>query len=396
MSLTRRNFLALAGYSVAASFVAHAARAEFLPVVMPGMAHPFPKDMAQSLETPLAKLASQRGILFGSALPDLGKLGSNYKQLIADHAAIVTPENDMKWLEVQQSPGRFEFAALDDVEGFCTRHQLKLRGHTLVWYKDAERRGWLKQRLTDAPSIQSVSYKAMPAAGDIMAQHINHIMGRYKGHLHSVDVVNEAIYCKDGRADGLRETAWMRLYGADYVKHAFELAASADPTATLVYNENQLEYQGSYYDKRRTALFKLLDRLQGSNTPIHAVGLQSHLKLGREFNPSQFTRFVNDLHKRGLQVMLTELDVRNVGNRMTMAELDQKAAAHMQSYLEAALLGAPIRTIQCWGLRDQVTTADQATGDEGSTRRLLPFDKDGNKRPVYAAIARALAQVPMA
>jgi GH35 family endo-1,4-beta-xylanase len=60
----------------------------------------------------LAKLASQRGILFGSALPDLGKLGSNYKQLIADHAAIVTPENDMKWLEVQQKPGQFEFAAL--------------------------------------------------------------------------------------------------------------------------------------------------------------------------------------------------------------------------------------------------------------------------------------------
>jgi endo-1,4-beta-xylanase len=215
----------------------------------------------------------------------------------------------------------------------------------------------------------------MPAQGDIMAQHINSIMGRYKGRMHSVDVVNEAIYCKDGRADGLRETAWMRVYGADYVKRAFEQAPKLIPQPPWFITKNQLEYQGSYYDKRRTALFKLLDRLQGSNTPIHAVGLQSHLKLGREFNPNQFSRFVNDLHKRGLQVMLTELDIRNVGSRMTMDELNYKAAAHMQSYLEAALAGAPIRTIQCWGLRDQVTTADQATGDEGSTRRLLPFDK---------------------
>ena len=58
----------------------------------------------------------------------------------------------------------------------------------------------------------------------VMTQHINTIVGRYKGRVNGWDVVNEALN-EDGT---LRESIFLKTMGEGYLQKAFELAAAAD------------------------------------------------------------------------------------------------------------------------------------------------------------------------
>jgi GH35 family endo-1,4-beta-xylanase len=51
-----------------------------------------------------------------------------------------------------------------------------------------------------------------------------------------------------------------------------------DPKAVLTYNDFDMELNTPEHERRRNALLLLLDDLQHCNTPIDAIGSQSHLK----------------------------------------------------------------------------------------------------------------------
>lgn len=363
MSLTRRHFLALAGGLAAAGLV-------------------WSDPEAPSLR----RLAQKKGVLFGSAVNN-GVFSSPVAlSLLKAEAALVTPENEMKWYATEPQAGVFDFTPMQQIEAFCQQHGAQLRGHVLVWYKDAVREGgWLKEALSDPAAARRAG---------VMEQHIARVMGRYKGRLHSVDVVNEAIDYKNSAADGLRRTPWLDAYGADYVRLAFEVAADADPTARLVYNEHLLEYDTVYYEKRRTALLKMFDRLQAKNTPVHAIGLQSHLWADQPFKAPQFQAFLRDLHQRGLEVMITEFDVNTSKMSGSQERIEQAMADHARAYLEAVFSAVPVKTFVCWGLKDQAkwNGYTYARADQKAAR-LLPFDRTGEKRPLYHAVSEVLRQI---
>ena len=72
----------------------------------------------------------------------------------------------------------------------------------------------------------------------------------------------------------LRDSPWRRILGDDYVEQAFRLAAAADPSMELYYNDYGLDDPA-----KRDKTVRLIRRLQAAGIRVHAVGMQGHWKL---------------------------------------------------------------------------------------------------------------------
>ncbi|OSC53353.1 1,4-beta-xylanase, partial [Streptomyces sp. 4F] len=91
--------------------------------------------------------------------------------------------------------------------------------HTLAWH--SQQPGWM----------QSLSGSTLRQA---MIDHINGVMGHYKGKITQWDVVNEAF--ADG-SSGARRDSNLQRTGNDWIEVAFRTARAADPAAKLCYND---------------------------------------------------------------------------------------------------------------------------------------------------------------
>ena len=137
---------------------------------------------------------------------------------------------------------------------------MRARGHALVWYA-AQPKGL-------EPALQAASERGRRK---LMTSYITTAMPRYAGRIQEWDVVNEALEPNDGRADGMRaDSMWMQALGERYIDIAFHTARETDPRATLFLTDYGIEHDSPRCERRRTAMLKLLDRL---NTLFCAGGM---------------------------------------------------------------------------------------------------------------------------
>lgn len=55
---------------------------------------------------------------------------------------MLTCENEMKWEVSEPHRGQPNYAPADVIVEYAQKHNMKIRGHTLVWYKQAP--SWLR------------------------------------------------------------------------------------------------------------------------------------------------------------------------------------------------------------------------------------------------------------
>ncbi|HYF35592.1 MAG TPA: endo-1,4-beta-xylanase, partial [Prosthecobacter sp.] len=107
----------------------------------------------------------------------------------------------------------------------------------------------------------------------VLREHVATAVSRYQGRVQLWDVVNEAID-EDG---GRRQSLWQRVIGDDYIELAFRWAHEADPKAVLLYND----FNGEGLGRKSDAIYELLRDLKNRGVPIHGVGLQMHMTVGK-------------------------------------------------------------------------------------------------------------------
>jgi endo-1,4-beta-xylanase len=221
----------------------------------------------------------------------------------------------------------------------------------------------------------------------------------FAGRIHSWDVVNEVL--NPNRPDGLRDTLFLKLLGPGYIDLAFNAARQADPKALLTLNEFDFEYNQWDNDQKRRSLLALVDGMKQRGTPIDAIGIQSHLdvKHRKAFDPEIFAAFLKELADRGLTIMLTELDVADVGAPADIAARDAEIASIYKEYLDVALDNRAVKAVVTWGLVDTDSwishyNLDEFRRPDGLPPRPLPFDQDMKPKPAYFAIADALRAAP--
>ena len=101
---------------------------------------------------------------------------------------------------------------------------------------------------------------------------------------------------------------------------AFQWAHEADPDALLFYNDFSAEATNAKSER----VYDLVKGMVERNIPIDGVGMQFHVELGQMPPLDQVAENMKRLGELGLQVHITELDIR-IPEPATPEMLEQQA-----------------------------------------------------------------------
>lgn len=330
-------------------------------------------------DTPLRTLAASRGLLFGAANNNFWLRDADFAQACARDCGILVPEYELKRDLTEPVPGAYDFSASDALLSYARTNRMLFRGHPLVWY--ASNPPWLE------PAVLSAKDET------IFTDYVRRAAIHYRGQVHSWDVVNEAVEPKDGRADGLRDSFWLRRFGPAHIDHAFHAAHDADPDALLVYNDYGLEQAGAVNDARRKATLALLERLVSHGVPVGGLGLQAHINaFNRTIDQRSLASFLDAVRAMGLRILVTEHDVDDAGGPADIAARDRAVADATRRLLDVVLDNTATVAVLTWGYSDRFLKAESARDQllRGNPRSL-PLDEAMRPTPMRAAIACAFA-----
>jgi endo-1,4-beta-xylanase len=287
-----------------------------------------------------AALKQSSGRCFGAAarIEDINR-DSGLRDVLMRDCSSLTPEIHLKWDSLEWTKGDFNFSPVDDLLNFAEQNGKQLRGHTLVWEPSTP--PWAKREI-----LVSRDWR-------LVAEHFSRVLSRYRGRIGEWDVVNEAIDTEHG-VDGLRATCFYRAFGPQYVERALREARALEPTALWLINDYGFEYENPVDEARRTAFLDLLTRLNAVGAPLDGVGLQAHLDLSKgRIRPATIQRFVRAIAALGLDVTITELDVKESDARAPIEVRDERVAEHTRDYLDVVLAQPVVRGLVTWGLSDK-------------------------------------------
>jgi len=204
----------------------------------------------------------------------------------------LTAENAMKMGPIHPRENEYNWQGADSIAAFARRHNMKMRGHCLVWHIQTP--AWLFTHANGDTVSREVLLQRMK-------DHITTVMQRYKDVIYAWDVVNEAI--SDNPNEFYRPTPFLRIIGEDYIAKAFEFAHEADPNALLFYNDyNEIN------PVKRSKIIRMIRDLQARGVPIHGVGLQAHWAIS-EPTETQLDATLREFSELGLKLHITELDI---------------------------------------------------------------------------------------
>jgi endo-1,4-beta-xylanase len=250
---------------------------------------------------------------------------TNGAALIVSQFNAIAPENVLKWGLVHPRAGTngYDFEAADAYVAFGKKNHMLIVGHTLAWHNQTP--AWVFRDDNGRP-LQGTNAADRALLLDRLHDHIQTVVGRYRGRIKIWDVVNEALNDSNDLSDTnmLRQRSpWVRILGPEFIVKAFQWAHEADPDAILRYNDYSIENE-----PKRKRLIALIKMLQAQHVPVNAIGSQTHANLiwpTAELEDVALT----DIATLGLPIHITEMDVNasEGGQRNQSADVSQNAEA---------------------------------------------------------------------
>jgi len=344
---------------------------------------------------PALKDAFRGSFLIGAALNPAQFTERNVRDaaLVKAQFDSISPENVLKWEMVHPQPERYNFDLPDKYVAFGEKNHMFIVGHTLVWHQQTPK--WVFEDAKGTPVDRETLLERM-------REHIQTVVGRYKGRVNGWDVVNEALN-DDGT---FRQTPWLKIIGEDYIAKAFEFAHEADPTAELQYNDYSLENEA-----KRAGAIKLIRELRAQGVPITGVGLQGHYRIDWP-SIDQVDATIAAFAQLGVKVMITELDVDVLPPALQSHGADISANVELQSKLNPYSNGLPdsvqqtlakryadlfgvflkrhavLTRVTFWGVTDASSWLNNWPV-RGRTNYPLLFDREGRPKPAFDAVIKA-------
>lgn len=329
-------------------------------------------------EEGLKQRAARKGLLVGAAVEPWQLNEADFTSTLLNDCNMVVAENALKWKRIQG----VSFYEADKIADFAAANSMFMRGHVLVWHEHSP--WWLTQ-------------SSRQRGRELLRDYIHSVAGRYRGRMHSWDVVIEAVEPKDGRADGLRESPFLRALGPDYLAMAYTTAAEADPDARLILSDYGQEWAWDLGRQRRRSTLRLLETLLAKGVPIHGYGIQAHLDPGLDgaMDMVALGRFCDEIADLGLSIQITELDARDTTVSGSIERRDRVVADAYTRFLDVVLARQATECVLTWGITDRYSWLTEFfPRKDGDRVRGLPYDADYRRKLAWYALASALDRAP--
>jgi endo-1,4-beta-xylanase len=332
---------------------------------------------------PLRELAKKRGFQIGAMISGENFQGMNiftreFNRLVSE---------DFHWANIRPGRDAYDFKHTDLLVAFAERNHIPVEAHHLVWGAPEHLPGWLV--------LGNFSKKELLA---ILHDHINTVVSRYKGRVHTWSIANEVTSRRlwgNGEGD-----FWYTHIGPEYVELSFRWAREADPNAVLMLNENDNESTRTTTNRKITdSMYDLVKKLRARGVPIDAVGMQMHILL--PFGPDQkhppTKQDVVSVMKRfaglGVDIYVTEFDLNLHEIRGGRKEKWAFEAKVYKDMLEACLEVPACKGFSIFGISDKYSWYN-TSGDDLNLPKTepLPFDDNYDPKPAYYAMQEVLAR----
>jgi endo-1,4-beta-xylanase len=323
----------------------------------------------------LRQAADRDGVLVGTAVRPSQLPETAYASTLAREFSMVEAEDAMKWWVLRPDAATYDFRQGDEVVRFAQAHQMKVRGHCLVWGRYNP--DWLTQGHFTSEQLSK-----------LLHDHITRVMKHYAGQVFAWDVVNEAL----DENGAVRDSLWYNQPGIEshkgtaYIERVFRWAHKADPRALLFYNEAE----GEGMNHKSDAIYAMVKDFKRRGVPIDGVGLQMHVPaLDADF-PALAANIAR-LTALGVQVHITELDVSlpvSSDGQPRPDDLTRQAEVY-RGIVRACSNNVGCTAIQTWGFTDKYSWI--GSHSRGARGQALLFDRAYQPKPAYRAVLEELS-----
>jgi endo-1,4-beta-xylanase len=314
------------------------------------------------------------------AAVDMTDLSGPHAQLLTMHFNSITSGNDMKWSSVEPSLGNFNFGNADAEVGLAVCHDMKIRGHNLVWATGAQTPSY-----AFGDGTNSAANQATVTAN--IQEHIQNEVQHFGSQVYAWDVVNEPL--DPSQPDCLNHGPFYQVLGKGYIDVALEAARQYAPAGTKLFINDY-----STYDPNRLAcLVQVVKDLRSRGIPLDGVGHETHNNINYP-STKAMVHAIETVHRhfRDLDQQITELDesvynggdnTSNYGSNIPPSVLAEQGWLY-ESYFDVFRRLSErdrITGVTFWGLADDDTWLDSFP--IARTDYPLPFDMDLQAKPAY-------------
>ena len=271
---------------------------------------------------------------------------------------------------------------IDRFVDYSNKHNMKKRGHVMVWYKQIP--NWLEEESVNWSSQQIYNFTE---------SYIRALSKYTVGKIDEWDVLNEAIVF-----NGYRTNTWYEKVNSEendngeigyltFFSKLFKWAREENADVKLFYNDYGIEEFGT--PKNNLMRIMVKDLKTQLNTPIDGVGLQSHFKLENmnSLFMENLGNTIDDLGNSGFIANLTELDIR-ICDGISQGIQEQKDA--YKQIVLTAFSKPNCNTILIWGSSDIDSWIPSHFSNCG---QATPHDENFEKKPAYFGIKEALEEL---
>ena len=295
----------------------------------------------------------------------------------------LTHEWELKTYPINLNENHWDTAGAHRIVDFAKENGMAVRGHTLLW-------GGIQNWMLYEDEARTVLTTKENFYVRLRA-YMEKIEAEFGDDIDAWDVVNEPFYW--GWLETYRPHDLLEVCGGEYVEKALIMAREVfGEDDKLFINDTKVLNNTAKTHNFLDAVQKLIDK----GVPIDGIGLQCHLDTVSVMeNQWRFRSLLDRIRKMGLEVHITELDMRvytsneHTGYETLPAWVEQWQINKYKTFFEIMRENADIITnVTFWGMNDAVSACQRpAQMGNLAPRQDWPLLFDGENDPKQAFFA---------